>query len=86
MNIVEFKADRTDQEVIVGILERVLERAKAGRLKDVAVVTAEIDPDRGPMHAHFYYGQGAFATIVAGVASLAFSLQYDGHKASEGRD
>jgi hypothetical protein len=85
MNVVEFKADQSDQEAVIEILEATLEKARAGRLKDVAIVTAEADPEEGPMHVYAYYGQGAFATLVAGVAALAFDLQYDRHKDAEGR-
>lgn len=73
--VVKFQADDGDKASVIEILEHALEEARAGKVKDVAVVMALHD-ENGPQHVTAYHGNGAFAVLVAGVQSLAFDLQY----------
>lgn len=82
--LVQFKATDEAQQAVIELLEETLLKARAGEVRDIAIVAAIRDED-GPQHWHGYYGQEAFAVLVAGVAALGFSLQYERHKEHEGR-
>lgn len=75
LNIVPFVAADQDQQAIVALLENALERARSGQVRDVAIILAIKDKD-GPQFWHRYYGQAAYATILAGVSALEFDLHY----------
>lgn len=73
--VIQFAADQTDQEAIIEILEDALTKARSGTVLDVAVITAERDSD-GPAFHTAYYGQSAYASLLAGVSALEFDLHY----------
>ncbi len=80
--VVEFKAGDADQAACIELLEKALEMARAGKIRDVAVVAAVRDED-GPQFWHGYYGDGAYATLLAGVSALTFDLHYRRYKEAE---
>ena len=73
--VVSFVAPDNDKQAVVELLEEALEKARAGQVRDVAVVLALNDED-GPQFWHGYYGDAAYATILAGVSALTFDLHY----------
>jgi hypothetical protein len=75
LKVVPFIADGDDQAAVVDLLEDALAKAKAGQVRDVAIVLAIRDED-GPQFWHGYYGEVAYATILAGVSALEFDLHY----------
>lgn len=74
-SVVQFKAPETDQQAVIEILETALATAKAGSVRDVAVVMS-INDDDGPQFATSYYGEGAYASLLAGVSALEFDMHY----------
>lgn len=73
--IVQFRACSSDREAVIELLEDALEKAKSGQVNDAAIVLA-LNNEDGPQFWHGYYGEGAYATIVAGVSALEFDLHY----------
>ena len=73
--VIPFKADTSDQEAVVGLLEEALEKARAGEIKDIAIVAAIQDKD-GPQFWHGYYAEAAYGTLLAGVSALTFDLHF----------
>jgi len=82
--VVEFKPRDDAQQAAVEAFTELLEQAKRGEVLDFAVVIATRN-ESGPQHWIKYYGQEAYATIVAGTAALSFDLQYQRYKQDEGR-
>jgi len=75
MKVVEFQSATTDREAVIELLQDALEKARAGQAVYAAVVLAIRDED-GPQFWHGYYGEGAYATLLAGVSGLEFDLHY----------
>jgi hypothetical protein len=73
--VVAFTAPDDDQQAVIRMLEEALAKARAGQVRDVAVVLAFRD-ENGPQFVHSYYGEAAYATILAGVSALEFDLHY----------
>jgi hypothetical protein len=73
--VLAFPVSDADRDAVVSVLEEALRRARAGEVVDVAVVLAVRDDD-GPQFWTSYYGQRAYATILAGVSALDFDLHY----------
>lgn len=73
--IVQFKADTSDQDAVIDVLEQALAKAKAGEMIDVLVVAAIKDAD-GPQFWHGYYGEAGYATLLAGLSAVEFDLHY----------
>lgn len=73
--VIAFRADDTDQQAVVGLLEEMLEKARSGEVVDIAIVAA-IRDEGGPQFWHGYYGQSAYGTLLAGVSALEFDLHY----------
>jgi hypothetical protein len=73
--LVKFKASTSDQEAIISLLEETLAKAKAGEVKDIAIVAA-IQDQNGPQFWHCHYGQAAYSTLLAGVSALEFDLHF----------
>lgn len=73
--VLAFKANDSDQEAVISVLEEALAKARAGQVVDVAVVLAIRDED-GPQFWHSYYAGAAYATVLAGVSALEFDLHY----------
>jgi len=71
--IVELRANDEDREACISILEKQLERARRGELRDVAVITAYHDED-GPGFSFHYHGYGHYAGLLAGVSALTFNM------------
>ena len=75
MKVIEFQSDSEDREAVIELIEDALEKARAGQAVDAAIVLA-IRDENGPQFWHGYYGQRAYATILAGVSALEFDLHY----------
>jgi len=73
--LVQFKAESADQREVVDLLEDALVKARAGQIRDIAIVAAVFD-ENGPQFVTNYYGEGAYAIILAGVSALEFDLHY----------
>jgi len=73
--LVQFKAESADQQEVIDLLEDALVKARAGQIRDIAIVAAVRD-ENGPKFMTSYYGEGAYAIILAGVSALEFDLHY----------
>jgi hypothetical protein len=73
--VVAFSAPDDDQKAVVELLEEALAKAKAGQVRDIAIVCAIRDED-GPQFWHGYYGEAAYSTLLAGISALEFDLHY----------
>jgi hypothetical protein len=73
--IVKFAARDDDKEAVIELLETALEKARAGEMNDVLIVAA-IKDENGPQFWHGYYGQAAYATLLAGLSAAEFDLHY----------
>lgn len=82
-NVVAFKADTTDQDACISILEKALEDAKAGKMVDVAVIAA-VNLGEGPEMSIAYWGEGNYACLVAGVSAIQFDLHHQRYLEAEG--
>jgi len=83
LNVVRIAADERDQSVVIKLLEDALALARAGKVNDAAVVLALRD-ENGPQFWRGYYGEGAYATLLAGVSALEFDLHYERTRKEEG--
>jgi hypothetical protein len=79
LKVVNIAADDRDQRIVVKLLEDALEMARAGKVRDAAVVLA-LQDDEGPQFWHGYHGEAAYATVVAGVSALQFDLHYERYR------
>lgn len=77
--IIEFVASDEDRERVVAILERALEKARLGEIVDVAVVAATRDED-GSGFVLTYWGQRAYAVLLAGASALQFDLHHERYR------
>lgn len=75
VQLVEFRASSEDRESVIGVLREALEAAESGRLIDVGVVGAYASDDGPEMYVR-YYGEAAYATLIASVSLLNFDLHY----------
>lgn len=75
MKVVRFEAKKDGQAVMIDMLERALDRVKAGEVADLAIVAVIRDGD-GPQFWHSYWGEGAYGALVCGVSALEFDLHY----------
>ncbi|MGN6538951.1 MAG: hypothetical protein ACTHKQ_24890 [Mesorhizobium sp.] len=75
MQVIEFQSATADREAVIELLEDALEKARAGQAVNAAIVLAIRDED-GPQFWHGYYGERAYATLLAGVSALEFDLHY----------
>jgi hypothetical protein len=75
LKVVTYEADKSDKDAVIELLEEALEKARAGQMKDVAIVAALHD-ENGPQFWHGYYAEAAYSTLLAGVSALEFDLHY----------
>ena len=71
--LVQFTPDNDEKETLEGILERTLEKVRAGDVADIAVAWIERGDGEPEMKAE-YYGQRQFAALLGAIDMLKHDM------------